>query len=864
MSQFLRLVRVVPVVLAMLAALTGCNPPFEARHSALPEPMGASDLVAADMDETPPLSLEEWHTVDALVDRYHAQFEELRTQGFAPFARELRAEQGPRWQADEQLAARFDSKAQSLLAQAAALDDALCASLAEALPHRAAWAERARTRRAIDRAARVVAGSDDGGGGAGFTNLDVEVGALLSDPRAMGVEPGEVASVRAALEPLRAQYRQELALAAAALAEALLEFPSDRLRQLRSAGLPPELIDVYVRSSNRGGGDNEAILREAVSRAARRVNRARIAMDDLNDRTLDAWTAVLPQGCSDRLRGEAVSRRVEPDGPQALARWYAEVMEALPEVRDGRAPRTQQAIREARAAIEANSEHRYRLWKAGTLQPGDAPSQQDTQRSEALSKAARESLDAATRAMEKELKPETVQALRSLLGMNIGDARAALGDLVGRTQAARLMMRAPHAMFQPADSQEEPERPHQSFALKMLLGPLPTRDDFDRIAEVLGARPNDPILQELWSRYEESATALTESQDTSLRVIEKRIEEVGREAQDNPQAFERVVAEYLRALMTADEARGQLMLDTMENIAAGRGIGKDDPRMVVARTQLAVARAAVPWRKFQIPWLMGPLWMSQADVLRMAEALGPSEPLAQQAAIGVAVAYAPALEEAALRARMEGFEVLRDLVSLVLQLQRRMRDSGMSPEDMARIAEVQPLIRRARDAGMARTVVQLQFISSLGEVVGTERHRALCSAYAQETFPEFFEENDWYRAARDLARSVPAPPSGGADGDGPAPQVAASAQRWMDADADLVDRLLAWQTSTPDSARPINARAVRGDALADATLATLRTWRDEHALRLLRDAAVARGEPAYSRMAGVFRLVSRPPVAVNP
>jgi hypothetical protein len=858
-------VRYVLAACVLAAVVSGCRPPYEARHDAIPEPVGTAELVAAALEESAPLTLSEWAAADAAVDAYMAEFDGLRVAVLAPYAREIREDPARRWLADEAALARFDRKAQMVATRIRAADEALFEALARALPGRGGFVERASTRRAIDRAERIARGSATAGAEEGVLNLDVEVAAVLAHPR---FSP-QAAEVRAALEPLRATYRGELARACDRMAEALLEFPSERLRALRAAGVDPEMIGQYVRSGGRGRTDEERqAIADAVRHAQGRLLRAQIAIDDLNARTLEAWAPLLPPEAAEALRAEAVYRRAPPQGGQTVVRWFAEVVEALPEVRSGAAPRTLAAARAARAALDECARLSTMAWRAGAeAQVGGraAPTAaaEDAERLARAIKAAEGAAQHAARVGEEELRPETLERLRSLTNATAMDARATLDQLVGRSQAARLIARAPRSMLQPAHEEDPPPDNNRSFAIQLFLGPLAAKADFERIAAALGAAPGDAIVAELWTRYTERAEELDRVQEEALRAQEKRIMDLGSGAETDPGPFERAISEYVRALMAADEARSDLMLDTLDDLAAGRGVDADDPRVQVARAQLAVARTSVPWRRFQTPWLVGPLWLAQADVLALAAATMPPDPVAASAALAIAVRHAPALEAAALHARSTGFDALREFLFLVLRLQSRARAGEMVPEDLPALPAAQALARRTREAGVARVEAQRAFMEELAPVLGPGRSAQLRAAYAQAVFPEFFAEQPWHAAARDLAAALAAGRAGGASVPGRA-ELAEAADAWRAANDEIVERLIAWTGAPGGVPPPVQPDQLPSIALVDPELGALRARRDESALRLLRTAAVAAGDAPTLRMPGAVRLVSRPPITIQP
>lgn len=862
MSAPLARVRSVPIVLALLAillGLQGCRPPYESRYDAVPGPVGTADLVAAALDESTPLTAEEWRAADTALDSYLRAFDELRNSTIAPFVREMRQDQSNRWLADDGELTRMSRRAQSVLGRIRSQDESFYAELAAALPARAALVERVRTRRAIDRALRVSIGRDEGGSGQGFLNLDVELSGALASPS----WAPHAATLRPALESMRAAYRQELSTLANSLAEALVEFPSDRLRALRDAAIPDASIDSYVRGGNDSSSNpqQQEALKAAVKRSQSRITRALLAIDDLNARTIDTVVAALPAELGEPLRTDVTFRRTPPEGGQETMRWYMEVFEVLPDVREGRAPKTAAAVKQMRQASDDYAALSLRAWRKRSGASGASDATSESELADRMQKAGerlRIAIEEGTKLSESEFPPETLQKLHSLSRGTLADTRGALEALVGTTQATRLLSRAPRTLFR-LDADDPRIDDSRSMALQVLLGPMPNRYEFEKLARAFGAPSADPVMDELWRRYEERSDELTRTQDESLKAQEKIAQSRGERSESDPGAFEREVGVYLRMIIAADEARGQLMNETLASMAAVRGIAPEDPRVKVARAQLAVARSAVPWRRFQLSWLVGPLWLSQADTLALAADVTPEDPATQAAVLAVAVAHAPAIEQAALHARMTGFEALRDFVMLVIQMQREGNHEGMSPDQLPHLPATQTMVRRVRDAANGRSDAQQTFISALEPALGASGVARLRAAYAEQTFPEFFAERATYGDARSLAtgmqsRREPATNSA---------HLASATAHWRDSDAEMMARLLRWQSSATAVAPPLHIADLQRVAMEDGELGALRVIRDENTLRLLRDAAVAAGEPPNARMPDALQTVSRPTLRVS-
>lgn len=838
-----RSVTVVRVVLAALLLLwtTGCNIPYETRYGAVPGPITTAELVAAAVQEPVPLTAEEWSLVDAAMDRYLRDYAVAQAELIAPLVREARDDPTSRWPTDAEIAQRMARRAQSALARVRALDETLLGDLTQALPERAAFIERVRTRRAIDRAACVVLGDDRHRDKPGVIDVDVEAEALLHNMAEDPATAPEAARLRGALEPLRATYRTQLAAAARNLADALLDFPTERARILADTNLSEDVIGGYVRHGTRPETQQEMdVLYEAVRRAQGRITRAIMAIDDLTESTLDAWGAVLPAASMEQLRNNVTYRYVlaKWDAP---IRWLLEIMEALPQVREGQAPKTTAALRALRQAADEYARASQRQWRAyAEATPADADAIRHlTGTVQVAARAMENAQQEALRTAEQELPREIVDSIHALGKATHADAEQTLRELVGRTRAARLMARAPQEMFAPSQEEESLNR-EGSFAIQMLLGPMASKPEFTQMATLFGADPLDPIMEELWQRYHERAAELERTQEETLRQQELEVQQAGYLAQEDLPAFERRIVEYTRAVMTADAQRGQLMEDTLMDMAAARGLDAQDVRVRAARVQLAAARCAVRWTMFRLPWLLGPLQLAQADTLALVARAAPTDPDSQAVLAAIAAEHVQALEQTTLEARRVGFDTLREFLIMVLRMQQEDVNGNLDPADLPNLPQAKTMARRVREAAIARAEAQIALMDAVAPVLGQERTARLRAAYAEEVFPAFFTEYPWRQEARALAEASSLP----------------AAETWRAADARMIDRLLNWTRAPGVLVFSKPSELARGGQ-EDGELAALRVLRDEYAFRLLRDAAVAEGQPADARMSGAVRSVSR-------
>ncbi len=843
-----RLIALLFVTLVATMA-SGCGRWVETRFDAVPGPVRSRDLATAAGAEAAPLTPAEWQAVDRVHDAYLMAFDALRAELLVSVVRDAREATTGRDDVGglpDHLAevAALARRHRTALGRIRALDERLFSDLGEALPARTAFVERAMMRRAIDRSAQVHEGLDDGSLRRA-TILDIEP--VLESMDLTAAERGSI-------EPLLVDHRRRLAAAAQALADADIAYPAAWMEALAARGLDPATIRALRDAKAEGEDRKEAwkqadqTNREARLEAGRTRAEAMAAVDAANRRTLAGMAAVLPADRAAQVAERMLVRRTDStDSAIPAMRFALGALASHPEVRGGRLPLTARAVDEARRHL-ADAEREDELRRAQRLAAAVQGTDPDAIASPALK-------DALARLAEKlQLAKQQygvergtaddglVDAIDAIDELTAAQATARLAPMLGPRAAAQLVARAPRSFFRAETAEPEPEwRKDLSIAEQLLLAPGMDHDSFRRAAGALGARPDDPLVEQVWERHEARRLALETRQRETLRSMEARTMELARgggdgpEAEERARALERALGEYLQALLNADAERVAADDETFREVAIVIDLPEGDSRMVLARAISAARRAALPWRRFQQPWLLGPLWESDADPLSYALLL--REPLVRDAAVAVVALHATRLQETAEVARRAGLESLRDLVVFGLRKQRS--GSVGRPADYMADPEVQSMVRRIADAGRARRAVQRQAIESVAAVdpaLGAEFMRA----WSQATFPEFFLDGTAWRDAGAASAAIPADASA---------DVLSAADRWRTVDADMVTRLLRWQDERPaDVPVPDDLEALALRAQQDAVLGTLRTLRDENAWRLLRAIAVGAGDAPDARM----------------
>lgn len=831
-------------IAALLALAGGCGGRTQPRFDALPGPVRTQDLAAAALAEPAPLALEEWVAVDALHDAYLAEFDALRAEALAPLARDARRPEARANELDLAVLRALMARHASAMSRIQLLDDSLAARIAERLPARAAFAERMAARRAVERAVRVIEGLADGSRDV-RTVIDLEP---LVD--SLGLD----APRRAAVEPQLAAYRRALGAAARSLADAEIGFPAAWAALMSSQGLEPARLGELQRAAEAPEATDDDRLawktaQEQVEAARLGAGRARgralQALDRANEAGVAELSAALGPEAGERLRAALVARRTDDPGPLPALRAGLMVLEAHPDVRSGAAAGAADATRRARKAWDALVDARIARGRERIEALAEGRSPDDPARDAPVLELLSPLADAIGRARaDLAARNPDDPAARILAGdlrLTEDQARALLAPVLGARAADRIVASTPGTLFvEPPAVEEPPWREDLSIAEQLLLAPGMDHASFKGAARALGARDDDPLVEQVWERHVGRVQEIEVRQREQLKAMEKRAMELAGGAQSAPGEFERALSEYLQSLLAADAERLAADDEAMREIAIVIGLDESDARMVLARAVGAARRASLPWRRFRQPWLLGPLWASDFDPVRTALAI-PGE-LERQATLAVLAPHADRLRATAEAARRAGLETLRDLLVFGLK-QQRTAGGTRSPEEYRRDPEVQAMERRIADTGRARRDALRAAVDAV-EALDPGIAESMRLAWARSTFPDFFAEDRAWADAHAEATAPPRPDRGtAADA-----ALRGAVERWRQGDAAMVERLLAWQDGLRDDPFPDSPESLRVLAATDAALGALRTQRDESAARLMRAMAFAEGEPPVAHM----------------
>ena len=823
---------------AAMVALPGCGASDEPRFNCLPAPISTVDLAVSAASESAALTDDEWASLESLHDRYLADFDRLRLEVMVPLVREAQAAKDV--QRDADALARLSRRHATALSRIRAIDDRFTADIADTFRERQAFAQRVADRRSIARSARIVEGVANGSDRTP-TLLDLEP--LLRELR---LDP----QVRAAVEPAMATYRADLARAAQQLASAIIDKPAEQLAAWTAAGVGDEHLEELRRQSGEGEEARQAIecatadRRAADLQAGRPVARGYAAVDDANRRGLEALCAALPPEVAERLRNADDRRRMSMDQALEGVRFGIDALAMHPDVRSGKAARTARAIDSVRTALAALTRERIEQARAriASAELGEEAQEQDAKAarekkcSERLWQLAGE-LETVT---NEEIRDGTLELLKSATTLRPDDMRERLAPVIGAANADRLVSRTARNVFRSERENTDPAwNSDFSIAEQLLLAPGMDHAAFHRAARAIGARDDDPLVEQIWERHQSRAQALETRQREQMRALESIIIESTRRQKEDTAAFERKLGEYLQSLLNADNERRNADDETFREIAIAIDVPDTDARFALARAVAAARRAALPWRRFRQPWLLGSMWQSDFDPV--SEAIEIEDEVSRTAALVVLAAHSERLRETAEDARRTTLEGMRDFLLFGLRAQAQGR-SG-SPAEFADDTEVRGIVTRIEQAARARRESQRNAIAGLASIdpVLGERFDAL---RAHATFPEFFEDGRAWRMGSELV-------AGGkpeAASDVGATIMASAFERWRMVDKDVVRLLTEWQDAPHESARPANVAELVALGASDPVLGSLATLRDENSWRLLRIAACAAGQAPDARL----------------
>ncbi len=825
--------------LAVMVLLAGCGSGANPRFDALPGPISTLDLAIAAADEAAPLSADEWASLESMHDHYLTDFDRLRVEAIAPLVREVRAREESEWVGDLETLGRFARKHGAVLGRIKALDDRFTADVSEAFHTRAAFVDRVTSRRAIDRSARIIQGLSNGDDRTP-TMLDLE-----PSVRALGLDAAE----RAAVEPALAEYRRDLARAAEQLASAQVALPASKLAALKSAGVSAEAVKQLAAHANESdtARDAHAQAAEALSAAERAgtrpIARAFSQVDEANRRGLAAMIAALPPESGARLTADDERRRTSTDPYIEGGRFMLDVYARHPLVRSGRASQTRNAVEDARTALASVvrlkiQNERTRLSAADR---GEAPTDDGSKaRLEAEQTKAVAAFKKLRAAAEREIDDGTQELLDKCIGTTSDEMRELLTPMLGAGNADRVVRAAGRGIFRSSRERSEvPWNTDHSIAEQLLLAPGMDHEAFHLAARAVGAKDDDPLVEQIWDRHQARVDALMVRQREQMRALEAKSSEAANRATEDPTGFERSLGDYLQSLLAADGERRQADDETFREVAIAIGLSEDDARFVLARAVSASRRASLPWQRFRQAWLLGPLWESDADPISAALML--DNEVERNAALVLLTAHAERLKSSADEARRVGLEALRDFLLFGVRAKRDGKDG--SPESFRNAPEVRGIVTRVHQAGKARRQSQRDAIASIA-VMDQALGERLTAAWLNATFPQFFAEGRARRDAADLA-DAGSPPTAS---DAASAVLDGGIDRWKIVDQDMIRRLTEWQDARRETPAPSDGAELVTAAATDPELAALRTLRDENAWRLLRMAASAQGQAPDARM----------------
>jgi hypothetical protein len=443
-------------------------------------------------------------------------------------------------------------------------------------------------------------------------------------------------------------------------------------------------------------------------------------------------------------------------------------------------------------------------------------------------------------AAEREIDDGTQALLDKSIGTTSDEMRELLTPMLGAGNADRVVRAAGRGIFRSSRERTEvPWNSDHSIAEQLLLAPGMDHAAFHLAARAVGAKDDDPMVEQIWDRHQARVDALMVRQREQMRALEAKSSEAANRATEDPTGFERSLGDYLQSLLAADGERRQADDETFREVAIAIGLSEDDGRFVLARAVSASRRASLPWQRFRQAWLLGPLWESDADPISAALVL--ENEVERNAALVLLTAHADRLRTSADEARRVGLEALRDFLLFGVRAKRDGKDG--SPESFRNAPEVRGIVTRVHQAGKARRQSQRDAIASIA-VMDQALGERLTAAWLNATFPQFFAEGRARRDAADLADAgSPATAS-----DAASAVLDGGIDRWKIVDQDMIRRLTEWQDARRETPAPSDGAELVTAAATDPELAALRTLRDENAWRLLRMAASAQGQAPDARM----------------
>lgn len=678
-----------------LLVLAACGGP-EIRFDATPPPVSTAALVALGLHDDP----EAWGCVDAAHDRYLQQWRELARDEARAISDRVRELRGPFQFGDrtdngmadiyEQLGKRHAQ----LMRRLATLDDGLLNEWNECLG--AGWAERLDQLR-VDRSIQRSRAEAESGG---TTILDLR----LMIP-GLGLDDATRAQLRAEMQ----EYARRLEPIARQLAQARLEAPIERQRELERQRAVGDKTDL---------GPTDA-------RIAARQRTSVDAMLQLGLSTVERLRGSLPDPTLDRIR-DALVDAADQGRPRFGAELLAPIAAELKPIDD----RTRAEIRTAIEAHEtADRVLRERFATLAQRDPGDPAL--------AEIRAQRRQILKALNAKVLSLLPESMQpSMKRVQGESVAELRREMDLILDPAVAARLQAQLPDP--EPAAPVHRlPIRNGTNSLLQMLPPdfaawaairlPALAEGDLDR------SEPIRLLVQDAGERW-------TAEMGRSVERLEPLLDPV-RQALGDPNASLNETQRRVRAAVSEyDTARANLQRiedEALENAAAVAGVARDDPRLERMRMERATEFAGLAWRDLPVHTLFRLDREATIDLPTVLEEFELSSG-ARAVADMMLVDNAVRVIESAETLRAATVAALR---SIVLDAKRSLV-RGVPEREMG--AELERAIRSASTgvavAAQARIDLQRALLQRVCDTVEPDEARALRRAYWERAFPELFVE----------------------------------------------------------------------------------------------------------------------------
>lgn len=681
--------------LAVVGALVGCGGP-EIRFDTTPAPMSSVALVALGLRDDPAA----WRCIDAAHDRYLEQWRELARGEARALSDRIRELRGPLQMGDRDTDGMADIYAQlarrhaQLTRRLEALDDGLLTEWSQCLG--ADWSERLdelRVERSVQRSRAVAEG-----GGPAILDLRLMIPGLGLDE-----------ATRTTLGREMREYARQLEPMARDLAQARLEAPLDRQRELerqRAAGETPDLRSVEERTRKRERNAIDGMLKLGLA-------------------TVDRLRGSLPEATLDRLR-DALVDASDQGRPRFGMELLAPIAAELKPIDD----RTRGEIRTAIAAYEtADATLRERFAALASRDPAD-PALADI-------RSQRRQILKALNAKVLSLLPESMQpSMKRVQGESVAELRREMDLILDPAVASRLQAQLPDP---------EPSAPVHRLPVRngtnSLLQMLPpdfaawaairlpglAEGDLDR------SEPIRLLVQDAGERW-------TAEMQRSLERLEPLTKPIGDAVGDQQVSLNETQRRVRAAISEYDAIRANLQRiedDVLESAAAVAGLPRNDPRLERLRVERATEFAGLAWRDLPVHTLFRLDREATIDLPTVIEEMELSAG-ARAIADMILVDDAVALIESAESLRAACVVALR---SIVLDVKRELI-RGVPQDRIGR--EVERAVRAAATSvgivAQARMDMQRGLLQRITEALTPAEARDLRRAYWERAFPELFVE----------------------------------------------------------------------------------------------------------------------------